>query len=432
MCCRRLATSAKAVRRVALAALLAGAALLGASASAEPPAGPAGAGGDAPPVVITAAVPGPAGARAPGGAGAALLRDPPGAREIDPAELHARPAPFAAPVGERLVYVFRYWGVPLGTTSLEVARYLEHRGRRLAHVVATARTYAAFDWLYRIDDRAEAWIDIDALRTVESRSWMEHRHRRIYEEIHYDWERHWVRVVRERRHSGRGRELVLDAGPFVHDPLGLAYTARSTPGLGDGVVELPVYADKKLRGLRLTPVETRTLDSAALGPVRALALHPEARLDGKPRGDEGHGLLWVAADATRLPLRLTGWFRGSDTFRIGGLVAELVEYTPHAPGWEGIAGPATNTQAHPAPRSGAATEAGVAIWSPPAAVNAARRAAGPRPPATRFHFPPQPPAQSRPYPRPEPTARRLLQPQGESATPHLPRGRAQAHGREGR
>ncbi len=377
-------------------------------------------------VVLGAASLSPLGARAAGSASSLFLLDAPGARALGPDDLRARPAAFAAPVRERLRYAFSYWGVPLGTASIEVKRYLELDGRRVAHVVAKARTHAAFDWLYRVRDRAEALIDLDALRTLRSRSWMEHGGHRVYEEIDFDWRTHWVRVLRERRHSGRGRELVFDFGPFAHDPLDLIYTVRSYAGPDAAPLDLPVYASKKIQGLRLEHAGHDRITNKALGTVDALRIRPEARLDGRPRQDEGRGVLWVATEGPAIPLRLVGWFRGSDTFRVGGLKAELVEYVPHAPGWEGVRG-------RPVPRRNGAARSigGRPTWEAPKAVLAARRDAGYTTGDARFRFPPMPDAG--PFPRPQPTARwSFLRPGGESATPGLLRGGPLAHTREGR
>ena len=301
------------------------------------------------------------------------LIDPPGARELTPAELLARPAPFPAPVGESLRYGFSYWGVPLGSATIEVLRYLEVDGRRFAHIQARAHTYPAFAWIYRVRDRAEALIDLDRMRTWMSRSWMEHRHRQIYEEIDFDWETHFVRVLRERRHSGRGREVQFDFGPFAHDPLDLIYSVRRAPGLDSGPVDLPVYASRKIQGLRLVPDGREWVRSRVRERVLALRLRSEARLDGRPRDDRGRGIVWVAAEGQRIPLRLVGWFRGSENFRIGGLRAELLEYVPSAPGWEGIGGNAPPPPAagrKPAPSS----LQGRPVWDVPEGVDRVRRA----------------------------------------------------------
>jgi len=50
-----------------------------------------------------------------------LLREP-GLRELAPAELAERPGAFPFPLGERLVYQVRYFGVEVGPATIEVAR----------------------------------------------------------------------------------------------------------------------------------------------------------------------------------------------------------------------------------------------------------------------------------------------------------------------
>ncbi len=313
------------------------------------------------------------------------LLDPAGVSLADRA-LIGRPPAGAWARGERLEYAFSYLGIPVGRGFIKVAELFQREGRRLAHIVAGAETNAFFSVLYPIRDRMEAWIDLDAMRTLESRTWMGHGPQRIYEALSYDWDAHWLRVLRHRRHSGRGREHLIDFGPFVYDALDLVYTLRGFPARPGARFEIPVYASKKIYSLRFDVDEVETTESPILGVVRAWRLRSRSFLDGVPKDEEGQGELWVTADARRLPLRLTGWFRGTETFRIVGLRIELVDYQA------GISPPPAPRAAEaplipaPPPRPSVATDEGRPLWDPPAAVQEARRALGLAPFARRFRF----------------------------------------------
>ena len=67
-----------------------------------------------------------------------FLLDAPDLRVLAPADLVAKPPRFPFPVGERLEYAVSWFGVPAGTVSIEVARFVETGGARYAHVVAIA------------------------------------------------------------------------------------------------------------------------------------------------------------------------------------------------------------------------------------------------------------------------------------------------------
>ena len=221
-----------------------------------------------------------------------LLRAP-GLRELAPADLAGRPARFAAPLGEKLTYQVRYFGVDVGPAMLEVARYVEVGGRRYAHLVATARTNEFWTKLYRVDDRSEAWVDLDTGRVERTRTRTLHGGREAREEIRYDWASHFVTVRKAKVHRASVREDAFDFGPFVHDVFDAFYALRRVPYRDGLEVELPVCASRKIHGFRVRYAGKRDVLAAALGPapVAALELRPYDTIDGKAHAvGDGQGL----------------------------------------------------------------------------------------------------------------------------------------------
>jgi hypothetical protein len=273
-------------------------------------------------------------------------------------------------LGERLEYSVRYFGISVGTVAIEVARLLENEGRRLAHVVATARTNDFFSAFYPIDDRSEAWIDIDRLVTVRTATHTHHgRKRETYEEVTFDWSTHFLHVMEAKRHRGRVHDLVLDFGPFVYDTFDIFYAVRRLPLAPGYAVDLPVYASKKVYGFGVEIDRVERIRSRLLGEVVTLVLRPYDTLDGERQGD-GAGEIWLLADGSHVPVRLKGWFNTNESYRVGSLIAELVAYE------RGEAVEPRRKVPWDAPRARVARSAeGMPIWEPPAAIRAARRAA---------------------------------------------------------
>lgn len=311
----------------------------------------------------------------PGGASAEAcwLLDRPGVRIIGPAELRQHPPAFPFPAGERLEYAVRYFGVEIGRASVEVARFVEWQGLRMAHVVATARTNAFFSVFYRVDDRTEAWIDADRLKTLATVTHTRHgRRREVYEDVRFDWRSHFVLIREMRRHAQEIHRLAFDFGPFVHDTFDALYALRALP-LKPGVSrELPVYASQKVYGFRIDVAESDPVHSRVLGKVPTVIVRPYNQLDGE-RQDDGRGRVWVSADARQIPIRTRGWLRSTQGLRIGGLSAELVGYEPGRVVAElrGEGAPATSPwpQAHTVPH----TVEGRPRWEPPPELKETRR-----------------------------------------------------------
>ena len=297
-----------------------------------------------------------------------FLLDRPGVRELGAAELAAQPPAYAFPRGERLEYAVRYFGIPVGHAAIEVARLVAYRDRRLAHVVATARTNDFFSAIYRVDDRSEAWIDLDRLVTVRTATHTRHGWRReVYEEVDFDWTTHYVRIDEARRHEGRVHRVAFDFGPFVYDTFDVFYAVRRLPLEPGFAADLPVYADRKVYGLRVEVQGREALVSPVLGRVETLVLHPYDTLDGQRRGS-GAGKIWVLADERRVPVQLTGWFNSKESFRVGGVRAELVGYRPGERSWPTSPAPSDPSRTRVAP-----SVKGRPVWDPPARLLEARR-----------------------------------------------------------
>lgn len=316
-------------------------------------------------------------------AAAAWLLDDPGLRELGPQELAERPARFPFPVGERLEYAVRWFGVPAGTAVVEVARYVALGGARYAHVVATAETNPVFSLLYPLRDRSEAWIDLDRAVTVRTRAIEERRGKRYDEIVTYDWNTHFVHARLDKLHAGERSEVVFDFGPFAHDASDALFVLRAqalAPGFGVG---LPIYADRRLFELRIVVEPGPRLEATPLGDVETLAVRPSTWLDGAAYA-AGDGVVLVAGEA-RVPVRLEGWIRTTDTsFAVRGLSAALAAYTPCAPGWAPARLPALPADAVMPP-----TRDGVPVWEPTPTVQTARDAARVSPGESRSRFAPR-------------------------------------------
>jgi hypothetical protein len=300
-----------------------------------------------------------------------LLQEP-GLRELAPDAAAAHAAAFPFPLGERLVYQVRYFGVEVGHASVEVARHVELDGRRYVHLVATARTNEFWSSIFRVDDRSEAFVDLATGRIARSRTRTLHGGREAREEIRYDWDTHFVHVRKVKVHRASIRDVGFDFGPFVHDVFDAFYALRRVP-FRDGLeVELPVYASRKIHGFRVSTVGRTEVSALALGtaPVPVFELRPYDTLDGRPH-DLGDGRVYVLADGAPVPIRVDGWFRWTSWLKIGGVAAELVAWERGRPRPAGTAPPPWS----PPPLAPASVE-GRPRWNPPPAVAAARAQAG--------------------------------------------------------
>jgi hypothetical protein len=239
----------------------------------------------------------------------------------------------------------------------------------MAHLALHAATSETVSRLYGVDDRLEAWIDLDTLGTLRTRTVLHHGRRVIHEDLALDWSTHYLTLHREERHRGKIRDVAFDFGPSLQDLLPAFYALRAVPFEAGAERSFAVYASKKIYGFHLAVEEAEPMSSPVFGPTRAFVLRPWVSLDATPFPG-GRGRVWVREGADAVPLRLRGWIRTKDGFVIARLALELVRYVPPARAHRSLP-----PVLPPAPE----TVAGRPVWDPPPAVLAAREARGVRP-----------------------------------------------------
>jgi hypothetical protein len=311
----------------------------------------------------------------------AFLLDAPDLRVLTPADLAARPPRFPFPVGERLEYAVSWFGVPAGRVTIEVARFLEAEGARYAHVVATVRTNRAFSAVYEVDDRSEAWIDLDRFVTVRTRAVEKHGSKHFDESVRYDAATHYLHAQLDKLHKRQRRDLVFDFGPFAYDTSDLVYLLRALPLAEGYAIGVPTYANHKVFEFRIEVGAPKRVSTKPFGALPALAVRPSTRLDGKLYAG-GEGVVWVSGPA-RVPVRLDGWIRTVESsFLVQGLRAVLTHYVASAPGWPPVREPVVEPITAIPP-----TQEGVPRWDPPPVVLEARAASGVVPHETKGSIP---------------------------------------------
>jgi hypothetical protein len=102
--------------------------------------------------------------------------------------------------------------------------------------------------------------------------------------------------------------------------------------------------------------------------VPTFVVVPQSELDGKSQGD-GRGEIWISANGRHVPVALRGWFRTVEGARVGGVSAELIDYTPGSSETVPFATREPRLATLP-------SREGKPIWMPPPSVLAARAERG--------------------------------------------------------
>jgi hypothetical protein len=232
------------------------------------------------------------------------------------------PAPTAG-VGERLTFRMTYAHLLAGRAAIAVEA-AQKEGRPVLRLRLDVKSEGFFAWLfrYRVDDHTTAlWDPATGCSFGIEKHLREGRAVRD-QVVHID-PVSGTATVDDRKIA----QKVFQVGPCALDAFSAFFVARQR-GLGpDGQLTVRVFDNGKLFDLPFRPVRYETLDlPAPLGRrVPTQVVEPVVPKGAGLFTQEGRLLVWVTADARRIPVRIR------TKVAVGSVSGDLESYTPPAP-----------------------------------------------------------------------------------------------------
>lgn len=221
-------------------------------------------------------------------------------------------------VGEKLVYVISYLGVPVGGAEAEVREIIQFKNRKAYHVVTKVRSYPVIDLFYKVRDEHHSYIDTETLVSLRYEKNIREGRRRERETIEFDPGKKTAAYLDA---EGRVRhEMEVPDG--TQDAMSCGYWSRSVEIFPNSSLFIPVNAEKRNWNLEVKFYDSRPVEIEGVGSFLALESEPLMEFQGiffrrgKIRG-------WISLDARRIPLRMKVKIPV-----LGQVSAVLKEYTP--------------------------------------------------------------------------------------------------------
>ena len=195
--------------------------------------------------------------------------------------------------GEKLLFSVEYFGISAGYATLAVHAGPDMYGRQTYHIIATARTHPAFEWIFKVRDRIESFFDARGLF-----SWRYEKHLRegsysndsaiIYDQIQR-------KVIKD---NGR---TIIEAPPLVQDVLSEFYYYR-TLDIKIGETEtIPVVADNgKIYDVLVKAIRREKVRVPA-GEFNCIVVEPYLKFEGIFK-HQGKIHIWLTDDKRKVPV----------------------------------------------------------------------------------------------------------------------------------
>jgi hypothetical protein len=222
--------------------------------------------------------------------------------------------------GEKLTFDVKYGFVTAGIGIMEIPKIKKISGRDAFYVLFTVNTVSSFDWMFKVRDRYETYIDKDALFP-----WRFEQHIR---EGHYS--RDFSAFFDQRKGKAKTTEGEYFIPKNVNDILSAFYLVRtmnfSKMKVGERVNLQNFYKDK-VYDLDVLYHGRETIKVAA-GTFDCIVVEPLVREGGLFKS-EGSIIIYLTNDEAKMPVRV------KTKVVIGSIDADLTNY-------EGVKGSLTS------------------------------------------------------------------------------------------
>jgi hypothetical protein len=214
-------------------------------------------------------------------------------------------------VGEKLTFDVKYGFVTAGVATFAIPRIKKISGRDTYQVTFEVNTVPSFDWMYKVRDRYETYLDVEGLFP-----WRFEQHIR-----EGGYSRDFSAFFDQRKGKAKTSEGQYNIPQYVNDIVSAFYYARtfdySKMKVNDRVHLKNFYKDK-VYDLDVKYHGKETVEVAA-GKFNCIIVEPLVQEGGLFKS-EGNIMIWLSNDNLRIPVKV------KTKVVVGSIDAELTKY----------------------------------------------------------------------------------------------------------
>lgn len=216
--------------------------------------------------------------------------------------------------GEVLNYVIHYGFLDAGAARLELTKETEKMyGREILHCVGTGWSFKKFDWVFKVRDRYETYMDAEGIFPFKFV-------RRVDEGGYKINQNYYFYPSKKKIHTGK-KDLVDSPNMYVQDMISSFYFARtidySKAEKGD-VFEIPSFVDGKYFPIKIK-FKGEEVISIRNGKYKCWMFNPVVQT-GRIFKNENDLRFYVSCDKNKIPILIEA------KLVVGSIKMELTSY----------------------------------------------------------------------------------------------------------
>ena len=214
--------------------------------------------------------------------------------------------------GEELNYRVHYGIINAAKISLKVDNEaVEVHDRQTFHLTADGKTLSTFDWMFKVRDRFESYMDMEYMAPVKYFKSVKEDNYSDVDLVFFD---HDLKRI-------KGKKKNMDCPAYVQDIIGALYYARTidfSSATKGQKFPIDIYLDQEIYNLEFKYVGKETIKSD-VGKIKCIKIKPKAVADRVFKDDESI-TLWVSDDENKIPIRVEA------SLAVGSLKVDLTSY----------------------------------------------------------------------------------------------------------
>ena len=202
-------------------------------------------------------------------------------------------------IGEKLTYEVYWMKMPVGIATAEVKDLVEINGRKVYHLVGTARSNKWLNMIFKVDDYAESFLDKENLVSIKHIAIRNEGRYHAHMISEYDWQNKILKF----KNLVDGTDKIFPLPVEAVDEFSAFYYFRIKEISLNKPLEFFVNQVEKNWLVKIGIASFGKANIPGVGVFDSFKIVPWLELENKPL-DKGQAWVWVSNDERRIPLMI--------------------------------------------------------------------------------------------------------------------------------